>query len=274
MRKNIIVTFFVYLIFLSVSFPALAQPNRDEAVALRYQVYKGGFHALTLQAELSRDAKVYEVTFSAETEGLIGLIYPYLLRGTSHGALEAGALLPKGYEIYSETRTKKRSRRLTYRDDGTVAAETTPARDLRKLNMEEASGRLDPVSAMLAIVQRLSETGKCVGRVEVSDGKRRYDLIPKDLGKTPVPKGYGIFKGEGHLCRITMETHSGFETKKQMDRVPPKIDVWLAPVTPGGQPVPVRLVSSSTFGAVIAHLVDIRDKTKLLAAEPPKAIAN
>jgi hypothetical protein len=274
MRQKITAIFFVYLIFLSVSFPAAAQPNRKEAISLQYQVYKGGFHALTLHADLARDSKAYRIDFAAKTESLVGLIYPYLLKGTSQGVIRKDGLLPKRYEIYSETRSKKRSRRLTYEEDGTVKAETQPARDLKKLKPEEAAGRLDPVSAMLAIVQRLSETGKCEGRIEVSDGKRRYDLIPNDLGKTRGPKGYGIFDGEGHLCRITMETHTGFETKKQKDRVPPKIDVWLAPVTPGGQPVPVRIASSSTFGAVIGHLVEIRDRTKVLAANPRKGAAN
>lgn len=270
MRLKITAIFVIYLIFLSVSFPVSANPKQSEAVSLQYQVYKGGFHALSLEAELARDTRNYQIDFVAKTEGIIGLIYPYLLKGTSRGLIGEESLMPKGYEIYSETRSKKRLRRLIYQEDGTVEAETQPARDLKKLKLEEAVGRLDPVSAMLAIIQHLSETGKCEGRFEVSDGKRRYDLVPEDLGKTRVPKGYGIFEGEGHLCRITMETYSGFETEKQQARIPPKIDVWLAPVTPGGQPVPVRLFGSSTFGAVIAHLSEIRDRGKILAANPAK----
>lgn len=241
-----------------------------DRLRLSYHVWQGGLHAFTLRTEMNHGAESYDASFSATTDGLVGWLFPFRVEGRSKGTLvaaepeaETGAkngLKPQRFESASRKGDKEKQREITYLDDGSLEVRHNPARDDEPLAEPLLRGTLDPVTALYAMIGSFDEARRCAGRLPVFDGRRRYDLTLKPLGDAQLePSGYGIYSGPATRCRVTLRPIAGFEKKgKSLSRLPRKVEVWLAPLEPGGPAVPVRLEGENPWGHMVVHLISAK----------------
>jgi hypothetical protein len=251
-----------------VASPAAGRPSEaPDRLRLSYHVWQGGFHAFTLRTEMNHGAESYDASFSATTDGLVGWLFPYRVEGRSKGTLvaappktETGVMngfRPRRFESASRKGDKEKQREITYLDDGSLEVRHEPPRDDEPLAEPLLRDTLDPVTALYAMIGSFDEVRRCAGRLPVFDGRRRYDLKLKQLGAAQLePSDYGIYSGPAMHCRVTLRPIAGFKKKrKSLSRLPRRVEVWLAPLKPGGPAVPVRLEGENPWGRMVVHLI-------------------
>lgn len=267
----------VWLFAAGTAGPAAA--NTDERVVLSYELWKGGFHALDLQAGLRRGGETYSVDFAVRSRGVIGWIYPYLLEGAADGKLDGGGPRPSRFASLAQSRGDERRRAISYLADGTLRTWSDPPRtvgeDEEAVPESMRRDTLDPASAILAVIDAVARTGRCDGDYPVYDGRRRYDLSVSLVGESPLaPSRYTAYSGPATLCRVTVEKLSGFRDMAKKGGMPDIIDIWLASIAGANSPLPVRLEGQSDLGSLVIHLVDVKRESKPGTAAPPRSAAH
>jgi hypothetical protein len=258
-------------VLLSAALPVTAgaaeAPGR---VSLSYHLWEGGLHVISFETRLERGESTYSVGFSARTEGLVKLLYPYKLKARTEGIANGEGLKPTRYRSTSQKRGKKRRQDITYLSDGSLEIRLEPQRHAERLrDVPEwlMWGTLDPATAVFSIIEAFARLDRCEGRVPVYDGRRRYDLVVTEVGTRRVePNSYGIYSGPATVCRVEVKPLAGFKKKKKKrsDRdVPSTLKVWMASVDEGELAVPVRLEGRTGLGHMVLHLVESRQQARV-----------
>lgn len=244
----------------------LAAPARGAALhslLLSYEVWMGGVQVLSFDARLALGANGYTAQVTARTDGVVAWLYPYTLDIEAVGSSGGERRQPQRFFAESRSDTKHRLRRIIYLRDGSLEVWLGPPKQRGrrdKLPADVIEGTLDPVSAMISVLDSLARDGRCAGSIPVFDGKRRYDIGAHHLGPGAISASrYTSFSGSATRCRLAIQRLAGFSKKsKRSGRMPSTIELWLAPVADVDWPVPVRMEGESTLGSIVAHLVAAR----------------
>ena len=274
----------VLLAMLAASLPAQASFEKDpnlhdvslryvvdgeHKLALKYDVYAGGFKALNASLVMDLDKKAYDMKLKAETEGFIGSLFPWKASYNTSGHAEKGLLIPTVYTERSAWRDNEKITEMDYGPNGKVLKSTTQDGDKttvdRDIDEVLSANTLDLLTGTLVMLQSAKNTNKCTGKFPVFDGKRRFNITLKDDGtEVLAPSSYSKFEGTAMRCTLTVEPVAGFQPKDQKrgwmavqnhtearNKLP---TIWLARMKDSGQVVPVRMEIASAYGSVVAHL--------------------
>lgn len=245
-------------------------------LALRYDVYAGGFHALDADLSMDLDKKAYDMKLSAQTQGFIGDLFPWKASFNTSGHAENGVLTPS---VYTERSTWKKGVKVTemsYAPNGKLLKTTTRSDGKittdRDINQELAGNAVDLLTGTLVMLQSVKNNSKCEGSFPVFDGKRRFNITLTDDGMDVLePTTYSRFSGEALRCILKVEPVAGFKAKDKKrgwmavqnhtearHKLP---TIWLAPAHKKGDPmIPVRMEIASDYGSVVAHLTGNKDR--------------
>ena len=246
--------------------PAFPEPLPPGALEATYEVYSGGFQALTLQ--LRYDGAVgerYDARFHARSDGFLANFFTFRMDSEAEGRRTEEGLAPLSFRTEARWQDNDpRSVALSYGPDGAVSAEVVPPpeEDERSSVPEEARrGTLDPISAVVHIMEASTEAGICNGEARIFDGRRRLDVQALSLGSTVLEeRSYAVYAGPAQVCRINLEPVTGFwEGEERRERYPAEVRVFLAEVAEGRPALPVRIeMDIVAQGAVRAHLTDLQ----------------
>lgn len=243
----------------------------EHKLALRYDVYAGGFKALNALLFMDVDGKAYDMSLEAETEGFIGGLFPWKGVYNTSGHNESGTLVPSIHTNRSSWRDKVKITEMNYSPDGKVLKMTTQQGEKTTTNRdidEKLSGNaVDLLSGALNMFRAVKTSDQCKGKYPVFDGKRRYNITLKEVGReTLKPTKYSTFEGEAVRCTVLVEPVAGFKKTdakrgwmavqkhtEAHNRLP---TLWLARMKDSGQIVPVRMEIASDYGTVVAHLTN------------------
>lgn len=249
--------------------------DQEHKLALKYDVYAGGFKALNASLEMDLDKKAYDMALKAETQGFIGSLFPWKASFNTSGHAEKGMLVPTVYTERSTWREKVKVTEMNYGPNGKVlksttqeGAQTTTDRDIDDALSHDT---LDLLSGTLAMLQSVKNTQKCEGKFPVFDGKRRFNIALTDSGKEMLTRSkYSQFEGEAIRCTLKVEPVAGFKKKddkrgwmavqnhtEERHKLP---TIWLAKIKDSEQVVPVRMEIASAYGSVVAHLSNGTDE--------------
>lgn len=256
-------------LFLAAAIPggaraAALEPGR---VALTYEVYSGGFHLLTVDLDLAMVGERYGVTTRLQTAGFLSWFLTWSQVSASEGTILNDTMAPVRHRSEGQVRGRKRSVEIDY-DKGQVSAvrvDPPPVDDEDRDEVPLAMQRegVDPMSAILGAVQRLSAGRGCDGRLPVFDGRRRYDLILTDRGRRDMPETrYSMFAGEAVQCDFTYEPIAGHIRRRPDPERNEKRSIQsgrvYAAVATGSLVMPVRVEIDGDWGITVAHLRDVR----------------
>lgn len=216
-----------------------------EGVTLDYDVRYGPLSILAIRTSAWIAGERYQTESRMQTEGVIGYLFPWHADGRSQGIVDGDAWRPERHRLTGAYRSEKRSVAIDYAG-GTVraAVEPPPADDYRtQVPVALQQNTIDPLTASLAAVG----TG-CRGTLPVFDGRRRYDMVLRDLGPADLKRSrHGVYAGPTRRCRADVRPVAGFWERKagdddpENDEEPTHLDFWIARPRPDVRPVPVYL---------------------------------
>lgn len=251
----------------------LWRPAAAETFNIRYEIYAGGFKALTLDTRAVMAERTYDVEVALKTAGWIDWMISFRQKVGSRGVTET-ATQPLLYQSEGVFLGKRRTTRLDYRADGGIETTLDPVNDNDENNQrtpvseDMKPGTIDPVSVLVAANHAAARGDRpCSGKAPVYDGRRRFNLVMVDDGVTAVePTQYSAFSGPAVRCRITMERLGGFMANPRFNpEAANRVHVvYLARFGERGLWFPVRLESESTYGNVVGHMTVIDAKVQPL----------
>lgn len=202
----------------------------------------------------------YSMELDVAMSGPLVKMVPFSMSAASSGRTEPGGVRPVRYSSTTRIYDDAQAMQLTYGRGGAVEIAADPptveARAARELGL--AQGTLDPLSAVVALVNEVIRTGACGGRVAVFDGTRRFDLEARPAGTSQVTKiGLSLYQGPATECAVTPVFLDGFrEADIDAGLYPNAATMWIASVVAGAPPVPVRVTGSSALGSLRLDLVE------------------
>lgn len=229
---------------------------------LAYEIYAGGLHAFSADAQVSLGVERYDMTLQLRTDGWLSWLLTFTLDSEVSGRADAQGLQPDRFRTASVWRDRERSVEVDYQAAALPVVEAVPPPeedDRDPVPDELRLGAVDPLSAGLGLVHRLGATERCGGEAAVFDGRRLFRATARHIGTAALnSSSTAPYGGSATACRLTVKPVTGF-WKKQDTKIEPKdVTVYFRPVIEGGPPVPVRVEADSRFGAVRIHLVDAR----------------
>lgn len=243
----------------------LAGPWAGPAVAadsqrLRYFVWVGGAAVFDLTLRWQLDETRYALALDGVLVGVPSIFYDLAIAATADGRLAEQGPLPRDYRLEIRDDGRPEWLRLEYDESGLPRRSAEPPlgdEGRAPLSAEAQRGTLDPLGAILGL---LLQTGAeaCAGRATVFDGRRRFDVVftdrgPGELGFSP----YNVYAGEVRECRVTLTPRGGFRRSgRDLEAFPRELTLFLGAGGAGALPLPVRIESESSLGAMIIHLVE------------------
>lgn len=260
---------FALLALLPASFAGAA--DAPDNLSLTYAVHVGGVHVLDADADMAMGPDGYRAGLRMETDGFLGRVAQWKTDVRAQGQMAAGLLpRPRQFTAHGSWRDQPRLTTVDYTPDGTptlTLADPEPEKDREPVPADLRLGTVDPVSAIVAVLDQVAKAGNCDITVPVYDGRQRYDLVFATQGETVLEaSSLSIYAGPATACTVRYKPLAGrWKENRQRDRdregarqrdIP--VTLYLAPAMEGGPPVPVRLEMDSMLGAVKVHLAAVR----------------
>lgn len=251
-----------------------ATPAGAAEMALTYSLHVGGVHVLDADARLRLGDDGYQAGMRLQTDGLLGQLAAWKTDISAQGDWAAAPLpRPRRFTAQGSWRDEPRLTTVDYLPDGTptlTLADPEPEKEREPVPAELRQGTVDPVSAIVAVLDRVAKKGDCDLTVPVYDGRQRYDLVFATAGETVLEASdLSIHAGRALSCTVRYKPLAGRwkQARPQRDRdregaarkdIP--VMLYIAPIAVGGPPVPVRLEMDSPLGAVKLHLTGMREE--------------
>jgi len=236
--------------------------SRGEALTLSYLV--GWGHLTLAEAEVSyrQSGSRYRLVGSGRTRGFLALLFSWQGQAETEGVLKAGGRQPLVHEHEATSNRKTRWTRVAWNGGPAPETEARPPADPEKVTpVPEASmaGTRDPFTVLLTVLDALAETGRCEADAKVWDGRRRYDLSIRHLGRQTLSADRPwAYEGVAVGCALEFERIGGFWRESSRwrttdDAAPDRRVVWAAEMAPGTW-VLVRAEVDTRYGTVVGRL--------------------
>ena len=258
---------------------AHAESSRQQLV---YEVYAGGIHALqaTMDVDL-RDKSKYSLVLYAKTRGMLGALAPWHGTFESHGWKSKGDFAPQKHQSTATWRGETDIKEYLYNKDGTFQSlkitEGEKAPENKDVEAEVTDGTIDVLTATLRVMENYNEAGRCEGKAEVFDGKRRFEQRFKHKQEvTLTPSKYNIYGGKAAECTVEVTPINGEWSKKPRGWLSIQEQgrdkgtmptVWMGRVTEDGPAVPVKIRVKTDYGTLFMHLAEYNSAETSLVAE-------
>ena len=174
----------ICLIFWPAATRALTVTHHLDAVI-------GRFNAATADFGYRLGAADYGVYSHIRTNGLFDTLYPFSAQYSGSGKIVADRAITETYHYQTQSRFTKRTKQLLYNDKGLPIKRISSKNGREKIRDVEArddiDGTTDLQTAVALLIRQYFKQQNCNFRQRVFDGKRRFDVIFKDLGTDELP---------------------------------------------------------------------------------------
>lgn len=248
-----------------------AAPVVAAEMSLTYSLHVGGVHVLDADARLGLGPDGYQAGMAMQTDGFLGQVAAWKTDIRAQGRWAGPLPRPHRFTAHGSWRDEPRLTTVDYTPDGLptlTLADPVPEKEREPVPEELRRDTVDPVSAVVAVLDRVAKQGDCDLTVPVYDGRQRYDLIFATAGETVLEASdLSIHAGRALSCTVRYKPLAGRwkQARPQRDRdregaarKDTPVMLYIAPIADGGPPVPVRLEMDSPLGAVKLHLTGMR----------------
>ncbi|WP_428392353.1 DUF3108 domain-containing protein [Lichenicoccus sp.] len=214
-------------------------------IRLSYKLYGRGFHVMNVAVALSLNQYGYGIAVHDQTVGLMSVMVHTNLTSTATGRFKPDGVQPTHFESVGFSRGAQRTTVLDYVDGNPVVRQLTPPEPNRDpVAAASARGAIDTLSAIVGLVHRVQQTGRCDGSALLFDGLRLSRARAHTVGEQVVPAHDGaLYPGTALRCNFESLEVGGFEhdeDQAEMHR-PQHGSAWVAHVLPGAPALPVRI---------------------------------
>jgi hypothetical protein len=255
------------LIGLLLPSAAFAQPaSVPSAMQLRYETYAAGIPVAQVESGFRFGPWTYQMTLGYHTTGLVG----FLFRGHQLDQVDGGwngrLAAPSLFVGRGEWRGVNRLAEIEYRQGSPVVRALVPPNTDEREPVPEAlqAGSIDTLSALAELIHVVADTGRCETAVRTYDGRRAVEIEAHTVGEEVLEAtSRSSFAGKALHCDFSGRMLSGFKfgDDRERDGRPMHGSAWLAPVMPGGRPLPVRMTFETRwFGDAVMYLTGVGAK--------------
>ncbi len=247
-------------------------------LVLSYEAFRVGLHVVDSELDLDLDlgAGSYELKAKFETIGIARWFMPWRSTSFTQGVITGVGLEPRRHRLEGEWQGSPRRVAIDYaRGDVEARVEPTQAVEMREqvpANLRRAT--VDPASAVLDLLRRVSAGGECDGTYGVFDGRRRFDLFVRDRGQALSAEAQSaVFSGETRVCEFVIKPIAGYAKLDDLDdndwRRPRSGRAWIGRVVPGAPLAPVRIEIESKWGTTTVSLKQVTFRTAEATPDAP-----
>ena len=244
--------------------PVAADEGWAPVVHARYALRYNGINVGHLDVTSKVGAKDYSVSGNGEVSVLFGAIK---WAGTSSvsGAIHASAPQPKTYAFDWRNNKKGGTIRLGYTGPKASSIAVEPPAgtggDHVPLRPEHMTGNLDPLTAVLMLT-RTGGQPPCDRRVNIFDGKQRYDIVYTLKRHTRIPPAKaGGPSSVGFVCRAMFEPIAGHRDNAANKAYAANRDVEVVmrqvPGTALMVPASVTIPTAWGTGSMVTERIDV-----------------
>ena len=201
MKKFCLISLFLLL------FPAQAQAA---AVQHNFTIFLGPFNAGKTRFTYTLHPREYSVRSKVETAGIFNTLYPFTAEYATTGKIKGKNLETSSYKYKSQSRFNSRRKELIYDPNGNPVYRISAKNDkVKKVEIEPSPDNKDTTDLQTVIAELALQYNKnknCNARMQIFDGKRRFDTIFKDEGKEEITANeYSSFGGTAHKCSMYID---------------------------------------------------------------------
>lgn len=186
------------------------QPTQAFSVRHDFSVQIGPFDASRTNFEYALTPSEYRVESTVTTNGLFDALYPFRADYATTGKINGGNLETHSYKYKSQSRFSSRSRELVYDKNGMplyrLSAKNGKEKKVDILPNPNNQNATDLQTVFAELARQYNRFKFCDSRMEVFDGKRRYDVIFKDEGKEQLNDQALPYKGEAVKCSMYIDS--------------------------------------------------------------------
>ncbi len=215
------------------------------AARLNYSLYVLGLPVADAEFGVDLTASAYRMTFRFHTTGLADVFAGDRQDEHTSGRFEGGRPAVLEYGANGHLHGNDRVVGLTWRDGTPIVTTISPPNEGEREDVPVAlrAHTMDPLSAIVLLLHQAAQTGRCDGSARTYDGRRLQVFVSKTAGEQDLqPSSRSSFSGRALRCDFTDQTLAGFRlgSGRDDDLRTHKGTIWLAPIFPGGPPLPVR----------------------------------
>jgi len=175
-----------------------------------FNVSIGPFDAAVAQFTYTLNPSDYGVNSKVKTDNLFNTLYPFKANYATTGKIKKDKFETATYHYDSQSRFNKRSKELVYDDNGRpVYRLSTKNGKQKKGNVDTAIDSTDTTdlqTIFAKLAKQYNDVRFCDARMQVFDGKKRFDVIFKDEGKEELPAAENTpFSGQAAKCSIYID---------------------------------------------------------------------
>ena len=243
-----------------LSSPGLAMAADAVPTHLDFSVYAAGLNILKLQSDVDIRPDRYRINLAYRTTGLLSAVISSQIDSFAQGRWNGVHPLPIRFGSWGQLSGTNRRTEIDYVGGQPEIRALEPAsesdRDPVPASMQRDS--MDTLSAMAMLLRQVATSGRCDGQAKMFDGRRLSEITVRTAGtETLEAESRSSFAGPALRCEMTGRQLAGFkhDTDEAELRKPHFSTAWFAPVTPGGQMLPVRVIFETRFfGHAIAYV--------------------
>jgi hypothetical protein len=237
-----------------------------------YDTYAAGMQVAQMEAGFGIGPWNYQVRMAYRTTGLVGLFYSGHQFSEADGSWGASGPAPRAFSGMGVWHGQDRVIQIDYQQGRPVVRSLVPPNDNEREPVPESvqTNSVDTLSALVELIRRVGETGRCEAKVRTFDGRRASDITATTVGQEVLePTGRSSYSGPALRCDFVGQMVAGFmhQDRSPADRKPLHGSAWLARVVPDGPPVPVRMeFQTRWFGDATMYLTSISTGAQAVAS--------
>jgi hypothetical protein len=230
------------------------------AAELNYSLYVLGLPLGVATIKLDLATPAYRAELRFHTTGIADVFVGDRVEEHTSGRFESDRPSPAEYLSTGRRNAIDRIVGMTWRDGTPVITTLTPPNNTEREDVPVAllAHAVNPLDAIVLLLRQVARTGRCEASSRAYDGRRLQLLEARTSGEEDIPpSGRSSFSGRALRCDFTDKTLAGFRlgSGREDDLREHHGSVWLAPVAPAGQKLPVRAsLETRWFGDATIYL--------------------
>jgi hypothetical protein len=229
---------------------------------ISYAIYAAGLNVMELHAALLVGARGYRVDLDYHTSGAYSVFVHSESRSTAQGLWNGQEAAPLRFFTEGEWHGDPREALIDYVNGQPELRTLVPEVDTEREPVPETlrHGTVDALSAMATMIRYVAENGTCDMQVRIFDGRGISEIVAQTRGQEALsPTQRSSYSGTALRCDFEGHEVAGFPLRESAEQrqQPHRGTAWMARVTPGGPPIPVRLAFETRWvGDATMYLTD------------------
>lgn len=232
----------------------------DASFRANYAGYSHGLNILNLETMMALHPAGYRLEITYRLGGLIGAFVHGDGSTVVDGRFVGEQALPREMFSSGHFRGAARMTQIDWVDGSPKIVQLQPALepDRDPVPPSEQAHTIDTLSAMAALMRRVTDTGRCESAARTFDGHRLSEITARTVGPEVLEQtGRSVFQGQALRCDFDGRQLGGFlhDEDEQVLRRPQHGSAWFARLQPNQPMIPVRITfTTRAFGDATLYL--------------------